>query len=66
MGFVAFVRKTRMTHATALLRNTTTPIADISYMIGYENPESFIRAFKKMYTVSPSQYRKQNTVQNQS
>ena len=66
VGFVAFVRKIRMTHATALLRNTTTPIAEISYMIGYENPESFIRAFKKMYTVSPSQYRRQNTVQKQS
>ena len=65
VNFVTFVRKTRMTHATALLRNTNTPIAEISYMVGYENPESFIRAFKKIYTVSPSQYRRQNTVQQQ-
>ena len=60
MGFVAFVRKIRMDHATALLRNTLTPVADIGEMVGYENPESFIRAFKKVYEMSPSAYRRQN------
>ncbi len=60
MGFSALVRKLRMDHATALLRNTHTPISEISYTVGYETPESFIRAFKKSYGISPSQYRKQN------
>lgn len=60
MGFTAFVRKLRMDHATTLLRNTHTPISEICYTVGYENPESFIRAFKKSYEMSPSQYRNQN------
>ena len=60
MGFSAFVRKLRMDHATTLLRNTHTPISEICYTVGYETPESFIRAFRKSYGVSPSQYRKQN------
>ena len=58
-GFVSFVRKVRMNHATALLRLTQTQIADIGDQVGYENPESFIRAFKKVYGVSPSAYRQQ-------
>lgn len=60
MGFTEFVRKLRMDHATTLLRNTHAPISDICYMVGYENSGSFIRAFKKSYGMSPSQYRKQN------
>ncbi|MCR5755088.1 MAG: AraC family transcriptional regulator [Acetatifactor sp.] len=59
IGFAAFVRQIRMNHAVALLRNTHTPISEISYMVGYETPESFIRAFKKLYAMSPSQFRKQ-------
>ena len=60
IGFSQFVRQVRMNHATVLLRNSDTPIAEISYLVGYENPESFIRAFKKQYSMSPSAYRKQN------
>lgn len=60
MGFTEFVRKLRMDHATTLLRNTHAPISEICYTVGYENPGSFIRAFKKSYGMSPSQYRKQN------
>ncbi len=60
IGFATLVRQVRMNHATALLRNTHTPVSEISYLVGYENPESFIRAFKKEYKISPSAYRKKN------
>lgn len=59
VGFVAFVRRIKMNCAVALLENTRSSVADISYMVGYENPESFIRAFQKIYQMSPSAYRKQ-------
>jgi len=62
MNFVSFVRQIRMNHATAMLRNSNMPVAEISYMIGYENTESFIRAFKKVYDMSPSAYRKRNSL----
>ncbi|MBR1742392.1 MAG: helix-turn-helix domain-containing protein [Lachnospiraceae bacterium] len=66
MGFAAFVRQIRMNHATTLLRNTHAPISEISYTVGYETPESFIRAFKKSYGMSPSQYRKQKDTSSAS
>lgn len=59
MGFVAFVRNVRMNHATALLKNTNRSIVEIGEDVGYENPESFIRAFKKMYEMTPSAYRRE-------
>lgn len=59
MGFVAFVRRIRMNHASALLIHTRSSIAEIAYRTGYENPESFIRAFRKVYGIPPSAFRKQ-------
>jgi len=47
-----------MNHAAALLLNTRTSVADVAYMVGYENPESFIRVFQKVYAMSPTAYRK--------
>lgn len=61
IGFVAFVRRVKMNHAVSLLVNTKTSIADISDIVGYENPESFIRAFQKVYQMSPSAYRKKQS-----
>ena len=62
IGFSAFVRRVKMNHAVTLLTSTRTSIADISEAVGYENTESFIRAFQKVYGMSPSAYRKQNTL----
>ncbi len=58
VGFVAFVRRIKMNHAVALLLNTKTAISEISNVVGYENPESFIRVFQKVYGITPSAFRK--------
>ena len=58
IGFVAFVRKIKMNHAVALLLSSKASVSDIAAMVGYENPESFIRAFQKVYQMSPTAYRK--------
>lgn len=58
IGFVGFLRNIRMNHAVALLLNSQSSISEISDIIGYENPESFIRVFQKVYGMSPSAYRK--------
>ncbi len=58
IGFVAFIRRIKMNHAVALLLNTKTAISEISNAVGYENPESFIRVFKKVYGITPSAFRK--------
>lgn len=47
----------RMRRSENLLIHTQLSVEEISAHIGYKNPESFIRCFKKIYKVSPSQYR---------
>lgn len=58
MGFNDWKRVLRMRRAEHMLLNTNSSINDISYSLGYENPETFIRAFKKELHMTPSQYRK--------
>ncbi len=52
-----FLISYRMTKASELLRLTQLPIGDISCAVGYENPLHFSRAFKKVYGVSPRNWR---------
>jgi len=54
-----YVRFSRMKKATHLLRTTDREVLDIALECGYEAHESFSRAFKKQYGVSPAEYRKQ-------
>lgn len=55
--FSELVRRIRFQKAENYLLNTSLPIARISELIGYGNPENFTRAFKKEYKVSPAQFR---------
>jgi AraC-like DNA-binding protein len=57
-NFTALLKGIRMKHARTMLDSSGTRIYDISYFLGYENQETFIRAFKREYGVSPAQYRK--------
>lgn len=57
-GFSDWKRTLRLRRAEHLLINTSQTIAEISDTLGYANPESFIRIFKKELHLSPSQYRK--------
>lgn len=55
--FSQLLKKVRFQKATELLINSNLNIRSISDTLGYENPENFIRAFKKEYHLSPTQYR---------
>lgn len=48
----------RMKHAVSLLKSTSLPVREIAYQVGHENPENFIRAFKKHYGKTPTEYRR--------
>ena len=56
-SFNAWKRLLRIQKAEHMLRNTTKSVADISDTLGYENPETFIRAFKKELHTTPAKYR---------
>ena len=49
--------QTRKARATALLRDTRVPIAQIAATLGYRDPATFTRAFRKWTGRSPSEFR---------
>ena len=57
-SFRTILRKIRISRAVSLLENTSESIADISHAVGYENTESFIRAFEKVHGQTPTSFRK--------
>ena len=59
-----FLINYRMIKATELLRLTKMSIGDISKAVGYENQLHFSRAFKKIYNISPREWRNINAVNN--
>lgn len=55
--FSQLLNRIRFQKADLFLRNSSLTINQISKMCGYENPENFMRAFKKFHQMTPSQYR---------
>lgn len=63
LGFNEWKNSLRMRRAERMLLNTNKTVATISEELGYMNPETFIRSFKKFTDMTPAQYRKQVEVQ---
>ncbi len=57
-NIMEYVRFSRIKKAAHLLRGTDNGILDIALDCGYEAHESFSRAFKNQYGISPLEYRK--------
>ena len=51
----------RTAKAAELLKGTKLSIAEVSHAVGYENPLHFSRAFKKVYGISPNEYRRKHS-----
>lgn len=47
----------KMNQACYLLKNTSLPVTDIAFSVGYENTSYFHRTFRAMYGVSPREFR---------
>ncbi|MCM1187105.1 MAG: 2-isopropylmalate synthase [Lachnoclostridium sp.] len=58
MTFQEAVKQERMKRACTLLKETTKSVETVAENVGYENVEHFNRLFKKMYGMTPMQYRK--------
>lgn len=59
ISFSDYLEKVRIDHALELLKDHTLTIEQISQMTGYGSSHSFRRSFKRIYNVSPTQYRSQ-------
>jgi len=55
--FIQYVTEVRMEHAVRLLAETKLPLWDIAELTGFSNPSYFSSKFKKIYGMSPSEYR---------
>jgi len=53
-----FIQKLRVQKAKELLINTNESFEQITYSVGYENPSTFRKLFKKITNVNPLDYRK--------
>lgn len=58
VNFVNYLKNIRIKEAKRLLTETDWKIADISHKVGYENDKHFMKIFKNICGVSPSDYRK--------
>lgn len=57
MSYRDFYIEAKMEAAKQMLKNTAFNVDEISYQLGYQNPESFMRIFKSKMRLTPSQYR---------
>lgn len=53
-----YIRQRRLSLAAKDIMLSNTKILDIAYKYGYETPEAFTKAFKKLHKISPSEARK--------
>ncbi|MCM3869882.1 MAG: helix-turn-helix domain-containing protein [Pyrinomonadaceae bacterium] len=57
-----YLRTLRMEGATALLVDTFLSVKEIIAQVGFSDGSHFVRDFKRIYGVTPTEYRKQNGV----
>ncbi|RXZ81291.1 AraC family transcriptional regulator [Paenibacillaceae bacterium] len=56
-NFIDYLMDTRMNKAKQLLQETEEKIRDIAEQVGYTNVNSFVRIFKKMTGLTPTEFR---------
>lgn len=61
-NFINYLKELRMREAKHLLANTDKKVNEISTLVGYENEKHFMKTFKALYAVSPSEYRKNSQI----
>ena len=56
-SFVQYLQEIRMNHACRLLETTELGLSDIAELTGFSNASYFSSRFKKIFNISPSEYR---------
>lgn len=52
-NYIKLLQINRLNQAAFLLHNTRTPVADVSFAVGYDNTSYFYRIFRTYYGMSP-------------
>jgi AraC family L-rhamnose operon transcriptional activator RhaR/AraC family L-rhamnose operon regulatory protein RhaS len=59
---IAHLIQLRVNRATGLLRRTDHSVTEIAFQVGFSDGNYFTRQFRKLLGVTPSEYRRQNTL----
>ncbi|WP_170956075.1 AraC family transcriptional regulator [Cohaesibacter gelatinilyticus] len=59
-NFTKLLNEIRYDLSIQYLSSDTMSVAEIGFMLGFEEPNSFIRAFKRWHGLSPNQFRKRH------
>jgi two-component system response regulator YesN len=62
MNFSDYLYEVRMEQAIELLKDPRLKVYEIGNAVGYEDAPSFGRAFRKKFSMSPNEYRNQNSI----
>ena len=57
-NFVNYLKEVRLKEAKRLLDETDMKINEISEAVGYDNDKHFMKTFKGVFSVTPTEYRK--------
>ena len=57
-SLVLFIKETRMEAARNLLLTTNSPLKEIAGLCGYHHYNSFLRAFKNHFFITPNRFRR--------
>ncbi len=64
LPLMKYIKKRRLAHSLILLKQTTFKNIDIALQLGFNYEQSFIRAFKEEFNITPHQYRKSQKLLN--
>ena len=62
-SFSTIIQQARFEIARELLGNPSVSITDIAFAAGYENPQHFSRAFRRLTGVSPRSFRQRIVIE---
>ncbi|MBS4196404.1 response regulator [Lederbergia citri] len=58
VNYIAFLTECRLEKARKLMLNPEKSLKEITFEVGYQDPNYFSKVFRKMYGASPTEYRK--------
>jgi two-component system response regulator YesN len=64
ISFIQYVTEVRMKHAVRLLKETQLTVWDVTELTGFRSPSYFSSKFKKMFNLSPSDFRMLHSEKN--
>lgn len=59
-NYTELVQEKRLNQAAYLLKNTSMPVMDVGFLVGYDNLSFFHRIFQRRYGMTPRKFRVEN------